>query len=124
VRPDGTPHVVPFVFALIEAGGVLRLYWAVDRKPKASSRLQRIDNIRANPAVEVVIDRYDDDWDRLWWVRLSGTGRVVTSQDERATALDALAAKYPEYSTQPPDGDVVAIDIRSVSSWPPDPSPQ
>jgi PPOX class probable F420-dependent enzyme len=124
VRPDGTPHVMPFVFALVVTEGVLRLYWAVDRKPKTSDRLQRVDNIRANPAVEVVIDRYDDDWDRLWWVRLNGTGRVVTSAEERAAALDALAAKYPAYGAQPPEGNLVAIDVRSVSQWPPDPSPR
>jgi PPOX class probable F420-dependent enzyme len=118
VRPDGTPHVVPFVFALLEVEAAVRLYWAVDRKPKRSSALQRIENIRVNPAVEVVVDEYDDDWDRLWWVRLTGTGRVVSSAGERAVALEALAAKYPRYASEPPDGDVVAIDVRSVTSWP------
>jgi PPOX class probable F420-dependent enzyme len=123
VRPDGTPHVVPFVFALVEAGGTIRLYWAVDRKPKTSTELQRVVNIRANPPVEVVIDEYDDEWNNLWWVRLRGTGRVVESDDERASALDALTAKYASYAGDPPDGDVVAIDVRSVVRWPPDTAP-
>ena len=117
VRPDGRPHVVPFVFALVEADQGVRLYWAVDHKPKTSTALQRIENIRANPAVEVVIDEYDDDWSRLWWVRLSGIARVVSSDDERSIALQALDSKYPRYLTELPEGDVVAIDVRSVTSW-------
>jgi PPOX class probable F420-dependent enzyme len=118
VRPDGTPHVIPFVFALVDVDGALRLYWVVDRKPKASTRLQRLANLRANPAVEVVLDGYDDDWSRLWWVRLSGAGRIVSAPDERATALDALASKYEQYASEPPKGEIVAIDVQSIASWP------
>jgi nitroimidazol reductase NimA-like FMN-containing flavoprotein (pyridoxamine 5'-phosphate oxidase superfamily) len=38
--PDGRPHLVPIVFAL--EGDTL--YSAVDRKPKRSSKLRRIEN--------------------------------------------------------------------------------
>ena len=118
VRPDGTPHVTPFVFALRPTeDGAIRVYWAVDDKPKRSGRLQRIENIRTNPAVEIVVDGYDDDWSALWWVRLRGNGRVVTADDERATALEALASKYERYRSGPPTGDVVAIDVETITSW-------
>jgi PPOX class probable F420-dependent enzyme len=117
VTPDGRPHVVPFVFAVVEDGSRLRVYWVVDRKPKRSSRLQRLLNIEANPAVELVVDGYDEDWDRLWWVRASGTGRVASSPGEREVALAALAAKYRRYAAHPPDGTVVAIDVSTISDW-------
>lgn len=117
VRPDGTPHVVPLVFALVDDGAGVRLYWAVDRKPKRSASLRRIANLRANPAAEVVIDGFDEDWTRLWWVRLRGTGRVVGSAEERRAALDALRAKYAQYRDDAPAGDVVAIDVLEVTSW-------
>lgn len=117
VTPDGRPHVVPFVFALVEDGRALRLYWAVDRKPKRSSRLRRLENLEANPHVELVVDGYDEDWDRLWWVRASGRGRVVDSTDERELALGALADKYPRYASDPPDGPVIAIEVDRVSGW-------
>jgi PPOX class probable F420-dependent enzyme len=118
VRPDGTPHVVPFVFVLVRTDeGTVRLYWAVDAKPKRSMTLQRIENLRVDPAVEVVVDVYEDDWDALWWVRLRGTGRVVTSPGEREAALTALASKYERYRTAPPAGDVLAIDVSAISSW-------
>ena len=117
VTPDDRPHVVPFVFALVESAGVPRAYWTVDRKPKRSQRLQRLRNIEANPAVEFVVDGFDEDWRSLWWVRASGTGRVVGSDDERSHALGALRSKYPQYEAEPPDGAVVAIDIARISGW-------
>jgi PPOX class probable F420-dependent enzyme len=117
VRPDGSPHVVPFVFAAIDADDALRLYWCVDDKPKRSRALQRLVNIRAHPAVELEVDRYDDDWSELWWVRASGMAREVTSPDERERALTALAAKYPPYADHAPSGPVVAIQVDRVTGW-------
>jgi PPOX class probable F420-dependent enzyme len=117
VRPDGSPHVVPFVFTLVVDGDAVRLYWAVDDKPKRSTAIARIDNIRANPHVEAVVDEYDEDWRRLWWVRLRGTGRLVETDPERAAALAALAEKYRPYRRRPPAGAVLAIDVSDVWSW-------
>lgn len=117
VTPDGRPHVVPFVFAAVEDGPALRVYWAVDRKPKRSPRLRRLRNLEANPSAELVVDGYDEDWDRLWWVRASGTGRPVDAPDELETALSALADKYPRYAGEPPDGPVIAIDVSEVTGW-------
>ena len=53
VTPSNRPHVVPFVFALVERDLDHIVYWAVDHKPKRSSDLQRIKNLKANPAVRV-----------------------------------------------------------------------
>ena len=114
---DGRPHVVPFVFAVVDASGNPRAYWAVDRKPKRSGRVQRLRNIERHPEVEVVVDGYDEDWNALWWVRASGTGRVVHSEEERSTALGSLRSKYPQYANDLPTGPVVAIDIERVSGW-------
>lgn len=96
VDPSGRPHVVPICFVL---DGDL-LYTAVDEKPKRTRRLQRLRNIEANPRVEVLIDGYEEDWSRLWWVRLRGTARVV----DEPRALELLAEKYPQYRTHPPAG--------------------
>lgn len=117
VTPEVRPHVVPFVFVLVEREAELLAYWAVDRKPKRSTRLQRLRNLEGNAAVEFVVDGYDEDWRALWWVRASGTGRVVHSSDERAAALGALTAKYPQYASEPPPGHVIALDIERISGW-------
>jgi PPOX class probable F420-dependent enzyme len=117
VTPDDRPHIVPFVFALVEEADTLRVYWVVDRKPKRSPLVQRIRNLERNPAVEFVVDGYDEDWTRLWWVRCSGTGRVVDADDEGAAALDELIEKYPQYGSAPPPGPVVAIDVDRITGW-------
>jgi len=117
VRPDGSPHVVPFVFAVSETRDGLVIYWCVDDKPKRSRQLQRLVNIRAHPAVEIEVNRYDDDWTQLWWVRASGIAREVTSIDERERALAALATKYAPYTAHPPSGRVVAIQVERVAGW-------
>jgi PPOX class probable F420-dependent enzyme len=117
VTPSNRPHVVPFVFVLLEPDGRRVAYWTVDRKPKRSTVLKRLTNIRTNPAVEFVVDGYDEDWGRLWWVRCSGTARVLDDDDERRSAFHALEAKYPQYRRARPDGTVVAIDIDTIASW-------
>jgi PPOX class probable F420-dependent enzyme len=117
VTPESRPHVVPFVFVVVQDERSLRAYSVVDRKPKRSTRLQRLRNIAENPAVEIVVDGYDEDWRRLWWVRAAGAGRVVRSRAERESALDALRQKFPQYAVDPPPGPVVAIDIERVTGW-------
>ncbi|HKE54755.1 MAG TPA: TIGR03668 family PPOX class F420-dependent oxidoreductase, partial [Actinomycetota bacterium] len=56
-------------------------------------------------------------WATLWWVRASGTGRVVDSEQERSSAIAVLRSKFPQYVATPPEGPVVAIDIERVASW-------
>jgi PPOX class probable F420-dependent enzyme len=113
VDPDGRPHLVPIVFAL--DGDTL--YSAVDRKPKRSTTLRRIENARARPDVTVLVDHYEDDWSRLWWIRLRGRARVLDDGDERERALELLAAKYPQYRDERPDGAVLAVDVVEMRGW-------
>jgi PPOX class probable F420-dependent enzyme len=110
---EGRPHVVPIVFAL-EAD---TLYFAVDSKPKKTTRLARLKNIAANPAVSVLVDHYEDDWAKLWWVRADGAARVVTDDTEAQRALDLLAKRYAQHAAERPAGPVVAIHIDRVTGW-------
>ena len=110
VRRDGAPHLVPVTFALVDDV----IYSAVDAKPKRHARLQRLANIAHEPRVSVLVDRYDDDWAALWWVRADGEALVLPSS---APGLDALAAKYPQYRTAPPFGPFLEIEVRRWSAW-------
>ena len=113
IDADGRPHLVPIVFAL--DGGTL--YSAVDRKPKRSTTLRRIENARARPDVTVLVDHYDDDWSRLWWVRMRGRARVLDGGDEAAQALALLAEKYEQYRAEPPSPPVLAVDVDEWRGW-------
>jgi PPOX class probable F420-dependent enzyme len=108
----GRPHLVPIAFAVEDD----RVYSAVDAKPKRTTALRRLANVRANPAVAILVDHYDDaDWSALWWVRAEGRGRVLDpgcAEARRAVAL--LAARYPQ---QQAIGAVLAIDVERWRGW-------
>lgn len=110
----GRPHLVPIVFAL--AGE--RVVSAVDAKPKRTTSLRRLANVRANPRVALLADHYEDDWSALWWVRADGRGRVLdVDEPEARAALAALAERYAPYRERPPAGPVLVVDVERWSGW-------
>jgi len=115
VGAGGKPHVVPISFAVDGE----TIYFAVDAKPKRTTDLQRLRNIAANPSVSVLVDHYEDDWTRLWWVRVDGTARVLSGGPDIDRAIDLLVRKYDQYRTARPQGPVTAISIERISGWSP-----
>ena len=113
VRRDGRPHVVPICFVIID--GVV--YSAVDHKPKRHQHLQRVSSITATGAASLLVDEYDDDWSRLWWVRLDGAARLVDDTAEAERAIRSLSDKYPQYRDRPPSGPVLAVDVQRWAGW-------
>jgi PPOX class probable F420-dependent enzyme len=109
---EGSPHLVPVVFARVGE----TVWTAVDAKPKSTTALRRLDNVRAHPAVSLLVDHYNDDWATLWWVRADGVATVLDVEDAR-DGLDALVAKYPQYQANPPPGPVLRVDVTRWVSW-------
>jgi PPOX class probable F420-dependent enzyme len=110
---DGRPHIVPIAFAI--DGDTM--FFAVDAKPKRTRSLKRLKNIEANPAVSLLVDHYDEDWTRLWWVRADGTAQLITDAALARHATDLLVEKYAQYRTARPEGPVVAIHVDRITSW-------
>lgn len=117
----GRPHVVPVVFA--RAGGAL---WSpVDGKPKGGGELARVRHVRAEPRVCLLLDHYEARWERLWWLRVDGTARVVRPPDpesdtEVRSAAAALRAKYAQYDDTAlfrPPVTLIAVDPERVRGW-------
>jgi PPOX class probable F420-dependent enzyme len=116
--PDGIPHLVPVVFAVDHSRGERDIvYTAVDAKPKATRRLRRLANIERNPQVSLLVDHYDDDWARLWWVRADGVATIHSDGAPLATGFRLLRAKYPQYQSVSLDGPVIAVTVRRWSAW-------
>jgi PPOX class probable F420-dependent enzyme len=113
VGENGSPHLVPVTFAVDDDTVVT----AVDRKPKTTTDLRRLRHIRANPRVCLLVDHYEDDWTRLWWVRADGRAAIVDDADERASAVEPLIGKYAQYRDQPPTGPAILIQIDRWSGW-------
>jgi PPOX class probable F420-dependent enzyme len=110
---DGQPHIVAITFAV--DGDVI--YTAVDHKPKTTAHLRRLRNIAENPEVSLLADHYSDDWATLWWARADGRAAILTGPDEMSVPLTLLAARYPQYRADPPDGPVIAITVATWTGW-------
>jgi PPOX class probable F420-dependent enzyme len=113
IAPDGRPHIVPCVFAMQDD----RIVTVIDEKPKRTQRLQRLGNIMGDPRVSVMVDRYDEDWTRLWWVRADGIAVIREEGPERDAAVRALAAKYPQYVAEPPTGPAIIVVVDRWQWW-------
>ena len=114
VSADGSVGLVPICFVVVDG-------WvgsAVDHKPKRSDRLRRLTDIEAGGAATLLVDNYEEDWSRLWWVRVHGRAVVHRESDDEARAvLEALRAKYVQYREHPPAGAVYRIALDEVQSW-------
>ena len=112
----GMPHIVPIVFAW--EGD--RLYTPVDAKPKsvAPTRLRRVRNIVTNPSVQVLLDRYHEDWTQLWYVQVRGRAAVLEDGPAWERGKRLLEAKYQQYQALPLEGyPIIAIEIEGVVTW-------
>ena len=113
VSPDGSPHLVVVVFALVGD----TIYTAVDGKPKRSRHLRRVANLEREPRCSLLVDHYADDWSTLWWVRADGEAGIVDPSDA-PDGLAALTSRYPQYETLPGSIDpVIAVRVTRWSGW-------
>ena len=63
-----------------------------------------------------LVDGYDEDWDKLWWVRADANAAILDGAP-RNRALTDLAAKYVQYEQVPPTGVVVGAVVTRWSGW-------
>lgn len=122
---SGRPHLVPIVFA--RAAG--RLWSPIDGKPKGGGEPARLRHLRGHPEVSLLLDEYDADWTRLWWIRIDARAEVLEvgeapGRDRRGGAIgDAIAAlesKYPQYAEVPvlrPPATLIAFEPVRIVSW-------
>jgi len=123
ISPGGQPRLVPICFSLDPAGPVL--YTPIDEKPKREDdplALARVRDIAADPMVSLLVDRWDEDWSRLAWLRADGRAALLPPiQDdsgEHASAVAALRARYPQYKTHRLEArPLIRISIERVTDW-------
>lgn len=99
---DGSPHQIPIVFTWHDG-----CFWSpIDGKPKRSGQPTRVDNAIANPVASLLIDKYDVDWTRLWWIRAELEVTVISLNEVNPEMLEQarraerkLEEKYPQYES-------------------------
>jgi PPOX class probable F420-dependent enzyme len=116
---DRYPHIVPVCFAY--DGRVF--HSAIDGKPKrvAPEKLARLRHIQAAPQVSLLIDEYQEDWTRLWYILARGKAELVpeSAREERADAIRRLREKYRQYAAGmlADDAPVIRITPDRITSW-------
>ncbi|HEX5229259.1 MAG TPA: TIGR03668 family PPOX class F420-dependent oxidoreductase [Bryobacteraceae bacterium] len=120
---EGKPQIVPVCFAY---DGEF-FYTAIDRKPKRvpPDRLARLKNIASASNVALLIDHYDEDWSKLWYVLIHGKAKLLpkSAREERARATRKLRAKYPQYTREmlpemlPDDAPIIRVRPERITSW-------
>jgi PPOX class probable F420-dependent enzyme len=112
------PALVPVCFVLLGD----TVYHAIDAKPKSTDpmKLRRIRNLRANPRAALLVDHYEENWGRLWFVLFEGRARLLLQGAEQRRAIAALRRKYRQYRTTLPlrsDAPVIALDVDRLWQW-------
>ena len=105
VDAGGQPHIVPICFVFDGR----TLYSAIDEKPKktAPRELKRVRNISLNPKVAIIVDRYDENWQRLAYVLIFGKARLLQKGARHKAAVMLLRRKYRQYRS-------MALDARPI----------
>ena len=113
---NGQPHVVPICFVFDGTD----FFSPIDEKPKrtAPQKLKRLKNIRENPRVSLVIDRYDEDWTKLGYVLVFGTARILSRGEKHREAVRLLRRKYRQYRSMAiQERPMIVIRPSRVISW-------
>jgi PPOX class probable F420-dependent enzyme len=128
VGVDGRPRLVPVCFAVgdgTDERGRIAVYSPIDEKPKAVADphdLARVRDLLVLPAASLFVDRWDEDWSRLGWLRCYGHGELMEPEprevEEHARAVAALRDKYPQYAAHALDErPIIRIRVDRAVSW-------
>jgi PPOX class probable F420-dependent enzyme len=120
IAPDGHPRLVPVCFVIDPVRPVV--YTPLDDKPKAvddPTALARVRDIAGDERASVMVDRWDEDWTRLAWLRLDGRAALLAPDDARHPEIVlALRSKYPQYATHRlDDRPLITITIERATRW-------
>jgi PPOX class probable F420-dependent enzyme len=117
IADDGRPRLVPICFVLDGHA----LFTPIDEKPKNATdprQLARIRDIERRADVTVLVDRWDEDWQNLAWLRIDGRASLAEDPADRARAIAALRAKYPQYAAHDLERrPLIRMGIERVRSW-------
>jgi PPOX class probable F420-dependent enzyme len=126
--PDGRARLVPVCYVLsdrVNSIGRPLIYTPIDEKPKRTDNphdVARVRDLLVLPELSLIVDRWDEDWTRLAWLRLYGSGELLEPQpherEEHAAAIAALRHRYPQYATHDLESrPIIRVAVQRVVSW-------
>jgi coenzyme F420-0:L-glutamate ligase / coenzyme F420-1:gamma-L-glutamate ligase len=112
----GQPLVIPICFAFDGK----EFFSPIDEKPKQISphKLKRLRNITENPKISLIIDRYDEDWQRLAYLLITGRAKILLRGARHRRAVLLLREKYSQYERMAIDErPIIVITPIRIRSW-------
>jgi PPOX class probable F420-dependent enzyme len=119
------PHLVPVVFVYDNDHDFY--FIPIDEKTKRSrpENLKRVKNIKENPNVALLIDEYNEDWTKLYFILIHGKASIIggkkkLDQNEMSflkKAHKSLRNKYPQYKKIGVGEHVIMIMPQKVIAW-------
>lgn len=122
------PHLVPVVFVYDDD----HYYIPIDEKTKQQSskpeKLKRVKNILVNPNVALLIDEYNEDWTKLYFVMIQGRASLITNNNNKKEQVQnqpllvekahkLLSEKYHQYRKIGVGKYVIMIYPQKVITW-------
>ena len=109
----GQPRVLPVTYAISQGAA----WTVIDNKPKSEGREPaRIGWLRERPRAAITVDRYADEWSELQWVQLLGEVAILDGPPG-GPGMEALAARYPQYRSDPPPGPLLRLTVARAVWW-------
>ena len=122
VDSECKPHLIPVVFVFDNDC----YFIPIDEKTKQSKpeNLKRIKDIQQNPNVALLIDEYNEDWRKLYFIMIQGKASIIGGKEleqnelvllEKAHKL--LSGKYVQYQETGIGEYVIMIVPQKVITW-------
>jgi PPOX class probable F420-dependent enzyme len=126
VDSEGKPHLVPVVFAYDEEHYYIPIDEKTKQRPSKPEKLKRVKNIQANPNIALLIDEYNEDWTKLYFVMIQGRASLISNKKgeqenelllllEKAHKL--LSEKYYHYQKIGIGEYVIIIYPQKIVTW-------
>ncbi|HXX97336.1 MAG TPA: TIGR03668 family PPOX class F420-dependent oxidoreductase [Candidatus Bathyarchaeia archaeon] len=122
VDSECKPHLIPVVFVYDDD----YYFIPIDQKSKRSKpeNLKRIKNIQQNPNVALLIDEYNEEWRKLYFIMIQGKASILGGKesDQNEVALlekahELLSGKYVQYQQIGIGEYVIMIVPQKVITW-------
>ena len=91
----------------------------IDEKHKRSTpeKLRRTKNIRQNSNVVLLIDEYNEDWTKLYFIMIQGNALIIGGKKLEQKVLLEKVHRLFYYEKIGVGGYVIMIDPKKVISW-------
>ncbi len=110
------PYVIPVVFVFHENSFFIPL----DEKTKTvnSRNLKRVKNIEKNPNVTLLIDKYQNNWKKLFFLMIHGKAKMIDGNNKLMDKIHKLLiSKYPQYKKIGIGNSCITINPTKVTFW-------